>query len=124
MSDKSSIDIYDCKNCSRYHSGAEECNSCITNTAPGSVPSMWVEKKDNVNHPQHYQTENGLETIDVIEAFTVGLEGCEAYFTGNILKYMCRWKKKNGIEDLKKAQWYLQRLIRYAEVKEAKTTNN
>lgn len=79
---------------------------------------------DNVNHPSHYMTESGLETIDVIEAFTVGLEGCEAVFTGNILKYVCRWKKKNGIEDLKKAQWYLQRLIRHAEIAEAKQKTN
>lgn len=67
--------------------------------------------KDNINHPEHYKTENGLETIDVIEAFTEGLQGGEATSTGNILKYMCRWKKKNGLEDLKKAQWYLNRLI-------------
>lgn len=50
--------------------------------------------KDNINHPDHYKTENGLETIDVIEAFTEGLQGGEATNTGNILKYMCRWKKK------------------------------
>lgn len=67
--------------------------------------------KDNINHPELYKTENGLETIDVIEAFTEGLQGGEATSTGNILKYMCRWKKKNGLEDLKKAQWYLNRLI-------------
>ena len=67
--------------------------------------------KDNVNHPEHYQTLNGLETIDVIEAFTADLQGIEAVCTGNVLKYMCRWKKKNGLEDLKKARWYLDRLI-------------
>lgn len=67
--------------------------------------------KDIINHPEHYKTENGLEAIDVIEAFTEGLQGGEATNTGNILKYMCRWKKKNGLEDLKKAQWYLNRLI-------------
>ena len=66
---------------------------------------------DNVNHPEHYQTPNGLETIDVIEAFTSDLMGIEAVCTGNILKYMCRWKKKNGLEDLKKARWYLDKLI-------------
>lgn len=66
---------------------------------------------DMINHPTHYKTENGLETIDVIEAFTEGLQGGEATNTGNVLKYMCRWSKKNGLEDLKKAQWYLNRLI-------------
>lgn len=76
--------------------------------------------KDNINHPDHYKTENGLETIDVIEAFTEGLQGGEATNTGNILKYMCRWKKKNGLEDLKKAQWYLNRLINSVESRQEK----
>lgn len=71
--------------------------------------------KEMVDHPDHYQTESGLETIDVIEAFTSDMKGIEAFCTGNAIKYLCRWKKKNGIEDLKKAQWYLNRLIEYIE---------
>lgn len=74
-----------------------------------------VEPADNVNHPQHYQSKSGLETIDVIEAFTEGLVGGEATNTGNVLKYMCRWKSKNGLEDLNKARWYLDRLIGIVE---------
>lgn len=70
---------------------------------------------DNVNHPAHYQTKNGLETIDVIDAFTDGLVGIEAVCTGNALKYLCRWKKKNGLEDLKKARWYINKLIETME---------
>lgn len=70
---------------------------------------------DVVNHPPHYKTENGLETIDVIEAFTADLKGIEATDTGNIIKYICRWKKKNGLQDLKKAQWYLNHLITHVE---------
>lgn len=66
---------------------------------------------DMVNHPSHYISETGLETIDVIEAFTFDLTGMEAVCTGNVLKYICRWKHKNGLQDLKKAQWYLERLI-------------
>lgn len=66
---------------------------------------------DNVNHPAHYQTSSGLEAIDVIEAFTEGLTGWEAVLTGNVIKYILRWKNKNGLEDLKKARWYLDRLI-------------
>lgn len=76
--------------------------------------------KDNINHPEHYKTDNGLETIDVIEAFTEGLQGGEATSTGNILKYICRWKKKNGLEDLKKAQWYLNRLIDLVQSRQEK----
>lgn len=52
-----------------------------------------------VSHPEHYQSEIGLEVIDVIEAFTSELSGIEATDTGNILKYACRWKKKNGVQD-------------------------
>ncbi|WP_430217416.1 DUF3310 domain-containing protein [Paenibacillus humicus] len=65
---------------------------------------------DNVNHPNHY-TAGKVECINAIEAATEGLVGFESYVTGNILKYMWRWKRKNGLEDLKKAQWYLNKLI-------------
>lgn len=68
-----------------------------------------------VSHPDHYQSEDGLETITVIEAFTKNLTGIEATDTGNVLKYMCRWKKKNGLQDLKKAKWYLEHLINHVE---------
>ena len=66
-----------------------------------------------VSHPPHYMSETGLETIDVIEAFTARLMGIEATDTGNILKYMCRWKEKNGLQDLEKAKWYLEHLINH-----------
>lgn len=70
-----------------------------------------MNQNDNVNHPQHYKAPNGLEAIDVIEAFTTDLNGFEATHTANALKYLLRWKHKNGLEDLKKARWYLDRLI-------------
>ena len=69
-----------------------------------------VKAPDNVNHPSHYMA-NGLETIDVIEAFSEGLTGAEAFYIGNVVKYISRWKKKNGLEDLEKAKWYLDKLI-------------
>lgn len=70
---------------------------------------------DMVSHPPHYQSATGLEVIDVIDAFTADLTGIEATDTGNILKYACRWKKKNGVEDLKKIVWYAQHLINKLE---------
>ena len=70
---------------------------------------------ERINHPSHYQTKNGLEAIDVIEAFTEDLSGAEAFSTASVLKYICRWKQKNGLEDLKKARWYLDRLIHVVE---------
>lgn len=68
-----------------------------------------------INHPDHYQSETGLEVLDIIEAFTFDLKGIEAFDTGNILKYICRWKKKNGLQDLEKARWYLSHLIEHVE---------
>ena len=70
---------------------------------------------DMVNHPSHYISENGIEVIDVIEAFTKNLTGIEATDTGNIIKYACRWKDKNGVEDLKKLRWYTDHLINHIE---------
>ena len=74
-----------------------------------------------VSHPSHYQSKSGLEVIDVIEAFTEGLTGIEATDTGNIIKYACRWKDKNGIQDLEKILWYTQHLITHLK---EKTTNS
>jgi hypothetical protein len=66
-----------------------------------------------VSHPSHYQSKSGLETIDVIEAFTEGLEGIEAVDTANVIKYICRWKSKNGIQDIEKAIWYATHLLNH-----------
>lgn len=74
-----------------------------------------TEQKEMVDHPDHYQSETGLEAWDVIEAFTSDLKGIEAFDTGNVLKYMCRWKSKNGLEDLKKAKRYIEHLIDHVE---------
>lgn len=68
------------------------------------------DKKDMVNNPTHY-TMGKFETIDVIQDVTRHLVGYESWLIGNILKYVMRYKFKNGIEDLKKAQFYLNRLI-------------
>lgn len=78
---------------------------------PYTKESMYEAHDKMVSHPPHYQSKTGLETINVIEAFTEDLHGIEATDTGNVLKYMCRWKSKNGLQDLKKARWYLDHLI-------------
>lgn len=69
---------------------------------------MYESKDVMVSHPAHYQSETGLEVIDVIEATD----------TGNVLKYMCRWKNKNGVQDLEKARWYLEHLIDHIKLLE------
>lgn len=65
---------------------------------------------DNVNHPSHY-TQGKVECIDALDAATQGLVGMEAVCTANAIKYLWRWKHKNGTEDLKKAQWYINKLL-------------
>jgi len=80
-------------------------------------------KEDNVHSPSHYQSSTGLEVIDVIEAFTEELKGIEATDTGNIIKYACRWKKKNGVEDLEKIVVYTTHLINYLNTKQKENKN-
>ncbi len=74
-------------------------------------------KKEMVNHPAHYQGKNGIEVIDVIEAFTANLSGVEAFDAANMIKYSCRWIDKNGIEDLEKVIWYANHLINHIKNK-------
>lgn len=70
-------------------------------------------------NPTYYKAQKGFEVIDVIEEFTKGLDGVEAFDTSNIIKYICRWHEKDGINDLKKAKWYLEHLIAHAGKKQA-----
>lgn len=65
---------------------------------------------DNIN-PAHYK-KGGIEAIEAIKAATVGKTGIEAVCTANVIKYVWRYEEKNGIEDLRKALWYLERLIK------------
>lgn len=66
--------------------------------------------KDNVNSPSHY-TQAGIECIDAITAAVSGKRGIEAVCVANVIKYLWRYELKNGVEDVKKAQWYLHRLV-------------
>lgn len=71
---------------------------------------------DILNHPSHY-TQGGIECIDALAAATINLKGIEAVDTANAIKYLWRWDEKNGVEDLKKAIWYIQHLIIQREAK-------
>ena len=65
---------------------------------------------DPVNHPKHY-TQGGIECIDALAAATVGKTGIESVCVANVIKYLWRYEAKGGVEDVKKARWYLDRLI-------------
>lgn len=71
------------------------------------------DEVDNVNSPPHYGA-GKIECIDYIEDF-LSREEYIGYLRGNIAKYLHRWRYKNGLEDLKKAQWYGARLIKLEE---------
>lgn len=71
---------------------------------------------ERVNHPEHYNA-GDIECIDALEAAVCKLSGIEAFCTANAIKYLWRWKQKNGKEDLKKAAWYIERLIEREEIK-------
>lgn len=69
---------------------------------------------DRVNHPAHY-TSGEVECIQALAAATINLKGIEAVCTANVIKYLWRWKQKNGAEDLKKARWYIDYLLDITE---------
>lgn len=95
---------------------------------PASTPYSREEKEiekemkqfiysDEIHHPDHY-TWKGVECKDVIETMVTGLSGIEAYYMGNIIKYLYRYPKKGTLEtDLAKADQYMDFLKEYFEKK-------
>ena len=70
-----------------------------------------IKCKDNITSPNHYVTDKGFEVFDIQEAFIHELKGMSASYWCNIVKYILRFQRKNGVEDLKKARYYLDKLI-------------
>ena len=71
------------------------------------IKEEWL---DAVNSPPHYN-KGKIETIEYLES-ALGHQGFLDYCLGNVLKYVSRWRHKGGPEDLRKAQWYLNRAIK------------
>lgn len=94
------------------HYGYELCGEPFTleKYFQGLQKVTMADDKDMVNSPSHY-TQGSIECIDAIAQVVKDLDGMEAMCTGNAIKYLWRWKHKNGVEDLRKAQWYVQRMI-------------
>lgn len=101
------ISVYGCiKNCEHF------CSDRV-----GSTPKLEL-KNHPVNHPSHY-TNGKYECIDVIYDMINGYQDpISAWLTGQIVKYIWRWPYKNGLEDLKKTRFYLDRLIEHEEKKD------
>lgn len=87
----------------------EHCRGTGTECEEARLPEP---EKDMVNHPQHYG--GGIEVIDYIRD-KLTPEGFTEYCCGNVLKYISRWRKKDGVQDLKKAMVYLGWMIENAE---------
>ena len=110
------------------------CNICLLEKFSGGVMcdfDEWSDDKlaiaydhvyknmdenvpDMVNHPQHY-TQGDIECIDALKAATVGKRGIEAVCVANVIKYLWRYEEKNGIEDVRKAKFYIERLLKELE---------
>lgn len=75
-----------------------------------------MKGKDNIN-PNHY-TYGRYECIEVLEDILRGVEGVEAFCIGNAVKYLWRYQRKNGTEDLQKAVWYISRAIQVRDARE------
>jgi hypothetical protein len=105
-----------CKGCPLYHnkdlycygSGAdiERNYSILFGKKSEPEPSA---NPDNVNHPKHYGS-GKFECIDVMVE-TQGVEAVKAFCLCNALKYLYRHNNKNGVEDIKKARWYLDKYL-------------
>jgi len=110
----------ECEECGYLLDDDGHCYECIVKAPVGNLielvgrDEMAKHKYDPVDKPVHYNT-GGIEAIDAIMAATNDLS--EGYLQGNILKYVWRYRYKNRIEDLKKARWYLNRLIEIYEHK-------
>lgn len=106
------------------------CNGPLTNINKEELKKAWTDSidaitgesnNDAVNHPSHY-TNRSMEAIDIIE-MVIGIEKNTkvAYAMSNVLKYMLRFRDKGKpIEDMKKARWYLDRMIKHLEDEDEK----
>ena len=77
---------------------------------------------NTVAHPKHYSGK--VECIDCIESAVAELNGFEGFLAGNVIKYVFRFKRKNGKEDLQKAEWYLSKLMEMQEDNEQEDNEN
>ena len=103
-----------CDNCDNFslrsNGPCDTCDDDRSNWKP-----IWTEAvpedtaPDPVNHHSHYADTCSLECADVM-LITFGVDGVNYFYLGNAFKYMWRYKHKNGVEDLKKAQWYLDHI--------------
>lgn len=93
----------------KWKEGEERMNNIGRSNGNDGEHYEEVPKVDNVNSPEHYQSEDGIECIDAIRA-ALGKDGFVSHCRGTAIKYAWRsGKKANHAEDLRKAAWYLEK---------------
>lgn len=98
-----------CQLCNNLLDDDGQCGECTN--AGNSMAEMLSISYDSVNKPFHYNHTDGVECIDYIKQ-VLGLDGFIDYCHGNMIKYQHRYKyKRNPVEDMEKAQWYLNRMV-------------
>lgn len=100
-----------------YWDGQRVCMAYYCQKYKDAIPKASMicagkQTEDMIRHPYHY-TWKGVECIKLIEAMTRGMSGIEAYYMGNVVKYLFRYLEKNGAEDLDKAIQYTTMLREY-----------
>lgn len=94
---------------SDYNKDCSFCgDSCLWHEH--NEPLKAKSEEDKINHPLYYGGDTTYETIKVLKAWMT-VEEYHGFMLGNTIKYLSRWGKKGGVEDLKKAKWYLDKLL-------------
>lgn len=105
--------------CRNKNQDCEKCIQCDESPLIRCYEPETEVKPDAVNHPSHY-CKGGIECIKTIEA-SMTPEEFQGYCKGNVMKYILRFREKNGLEDLKKARVYLEWLVESKEKQEQNT---
>ena len=88
----------------------------VLEISKGDIFMNEKDKKEMVNHPKHYNM-GKYECLDVVKELIKDMKGIEATLFFNAFKYLWRYKQKNGLQDLKKCEFYLKELISLNENK-------
>jgi hypothetical protein len=99
-----------CEKCENFNTDfdTKKCGACRIQNVDRE-PSNFRAKPDNVNHPSHYET-GKFECIEVMIE-TQGVEAVRDFCLCNAFKYLYRHNGKNGVEDIKKAKWYIDKYL-------------
>lgn len=103
-----------CETCKFYSDGAFDCQLEFSpynwNIESNEIEQSVVHTTDNVNHPQHYTSGCGFECIEMMQMI-LSSDEFYGFCLGNAIKYVWRHNQKGGMEDIRKARWYLEKIM-------------